>query len=501
MRLKKVISILLCTVLIFSLGACSTSTTDASYECDVVIVGSGPSGMSAAIQAADLGADVIVLEKLDVTGGMSFGTEGMFGLGSSMQKEEDLALPSINEIVKEELEYTNYKVDPLRWRDFVSASGENIDWLKSHGVEFEGVTNYMGISSFECFHWFVGHTGATMTGTLANEMETMGIEVMTGTPATELLIEDDKVVGVIASKTSTDEKIIIKSKSVILATGGFANNTELLSKKTGWDSSRIMSMPNKNVGDGYNMAIQAGGTDASSCNIPVISVLGYDALSNIGAVSWQPYLTVNENGERFISESLINEKFHALYSNAHLTQNKTFLIFDTNTVKTLQSEGPDYGMATVKSGIALDEVSNQLEEAIESNNGSVYKAETIEDLATDTGIDTENLIATIDRYNKFCDTGKDIDFNNKPNDLYPVKEGPYYALVPSVTILTSIGGFAINRDNQVISEKGEPIPGLFSAGVDSNMLYDGSYNYQLSGGLMGYNVYSGRNAAQNAIQD
>ena len=130
-----------------------------TLEADIVVVGAGPAGCGAILEALDKGATVIALEKTPQVGGMTFGTEGVFGWGSQMQKDAGVDLPTVLDIIGEELTYTNYRVDANLWRDFVSQSGDTIDWLMDHGVEFERVDTYQGASFFESFHWWPSGSG------------------------------------------------------------------------------------------------------------------------------------------------------------------------------------------------------------------------------------------------------------------------------------------------------------------------------------------------------
>ncbi len=143
-------------------------------------MGSGPSGLSAAIEASLDGASVTVVEKLDIFGGNAFGTEGMFALGSFMQKEAGIEGIPVGQIVEEELEFTNYRTDAELWKRYINASGSNVDWLIEQGVEFDEVSNYKGISAFECFHWRNDHTGSNTTARLAERARELGVTMISG---------------------------------------------------------------------------------------------------------------------------------------------------------------------------------------------------------------------------------------------------------------------------------------------------------------------------------
>lgn len=128
-----------------------------------------------------------------------------------------------------------------------------------------------------------------------------------------------------------------------------------------------------------------------------------------------------------------------------------------------------------------------------------YRGDTIEELALNMGCDPAVLQETVDRYNHFTQIGCDEDFGCDPEFLRGIGAGPYYVVHNDILIITTIGGIDINSKNQVVDANKKPIPGLYSAGVESCTLYRETYNYQLSGGMNAYNFFSGRNAVKNAL--
>ena len=108
------------------------------------------------------------------------------------------------------------------------------------------------------------------------------------------------------------------------------------------------------------------------------------------------------------------------------------------------------------------------------------------------------MASTVEHYNELCEAGQDTDYGKGSDYLYPVIEGPFYAFLQSPAIYVTIGGIDVDTDNQVVDADGTKIAHLYSAGVDCCKLYRETYNYQLSGGMIGYCIYSGRNAAQSA---
>ena len=113
-----------------------------TMDVDIVVVGSGSSGVAAAVQAAELGAKTLLLEKSTQTGGNGRLTEGMFAINSQMQKQLGVGDGvTFTDIIAAEQEFFNYRINNLLWKDMVDASGDNIDWMASHGVKFSGVVD------------------------------------------------------------------------------------------------------------------------------------------------------------------------------------------------------------------------------------------------------------------------------------------------------------------------------------------------------------------------
>ena len=473
-----------------------------TLEADIVVVGAGPAGCGAILEAFDKGATVIALEKTPQVGGMTFGTEGVFGWGSQMQKDAGVDLPTVLDIIGEELTYTNYRVDANLWRDFVSQSGDTIDWLMDHGVEFERVDTYQGASFFESFHWWPGGSGTNFGPIMTEWLDGKpGLTVLTETEGKQLVVEDGVVVGVIAQKA--DGTVIqANGKGVVVATGGFSQDKELMTELSGIDWSTSGGFVTPATGDGYRMMKEVGAANGTVCFINTMCVqtpAGTQDMVpiNIGT-NYQCLPMVNQFGERFMAEDTFAKYFAMLTLNAMTTQQKTWTLYDPNSIERLEHDHIDYGFVAYQPGDRLEGLTDQLEEFAGCDN--VKKADTIEELAEQIGADPQTLRETVDRWNGFCAAGVDEDFGVTPSILYPIsEEGPYYAVHPDRFVSASIGGIKVDRKNRVLDDAGAPIPGLCSAGVDSCCLYKETYNIQLSGGMQAYNFYSGRNSVRTIL--
>ena len=179
---------------------------DSTVDTDIVIVGAGCSGLAACVQAADGGAKVICLEAMSSAGGGAGGVEGLFAVGSSLQKEQGIEV-SVGELVRTELVQNQYRNSSLVLKDLIRTSGEDIDWLAEHGVLFGTVDNYVGFHPI--FHWFETLNGAeSYIPQMHDAAEAGGVEFVFNTHADSLVIADDgSVAGVYATK---DESSVLQ---------------------------------------------------------------------------------------------------------------------------------------------------------------------------------------------------------------------------------------------------------------------------------------------------
>lgn len=471
-------------------------------ECDIVVLGSGAGGLGAAVKAAELGARVILLEKAGALGGSTAGTEGMFGYGSKLQALNGIELPLVADLIEDELIYTNYRIDPILWKRFILASGKAADWLMDNGYEFGAIDTYNDdVSSFKCFHWWMGWEGVSMIEFLQGRAEELGVEILTETPGICLMTDNGTVTGVYGYSNKDNHYLAVKAKATIVGTGGFGSNNALIEQHTAWDMTHGSTRSN-GTGDGVVMAEDIGAQPHMSAILPRTSVEGYTVYDEIVmGICNSPLFFVNENGDRFMNEGVYVTDYMAVFVNAIISQKAAYTIVDQALIDDFSSgDGiiSDFG-GVFYVGDKLPSFQEQIEECISSGRGNAFKGETIEELAEAMGIDPAHLKETIERYNELCDKQSDEDYLKDPNYLIPVKTGPFYAVRQDPCVTNTIGGLDVNYDNAVLNTQGEVIPSLYCVGVDSCKLYKESYNYAMSGGLVSYSLYSGLNAAQHAF--
>lgn len=226
---------------------------------DFVVVGSGMAGMSGAVQAAQLGMSVVVLEKNSFLGGSTNVAEGIFGMNSRIQRDAGHAgtLPTVAELLKETQEYHHYNANTVAIQRFYEESGANIDWLADLGCPIEA--NAMpGMKDLR--HGYIGK-GAASIEALSAKADELGITILTETTGKELILDNGTVTGIYAE--DADGILQINAKAVYLATGGYAGNPEMLKKYAhiaSGDFIKDCGVPGR-TGDGIQMALAAGGKE------------------------------------------------------------------------------------------------------------------------------------------------------------------------------------------------------------------------------------------------
>lgn len=461
-------------------------------EADVVVVGAGASGVAAAVQAAELGAKTIVLEKQSVAGGNGQGTEGMFAAESSLQREKGLPPITFRQVIKSEQEFFNFRIDNLLWRDLVDASGANIDWLIENGVEFSGeVDNYNGMGKIEAFHWFKDAKGTNYINPMVESAQKQGAEVLLSTPAVDLVMDGSTVAGVYAENEGGDI-IQINAKAVILATGGYAGNADMMKERgRSLDHTVMIGQPGHD-GDGLRMAASAGAHDVSReraflCPLGSAGIDFFQPMTNI-VHHGGPVLWVNQDGVRYTNE-FCGAQVDGCYGNAVHTQKTSWAILASEQVAML-AEGAQYPA-----------LADDIEAAVQQNpDDNVFKADTIADLAKAAGLDAPTLEETVKRYNELCETGEDEDFDKDKSMMVPIATGPFYIFRQDFVYATSIGAIDTNRRMEVLTPEGETIPGLYAVGTDGCNLYRETYTISVPASCNANNLNSGRTAARNACE-
>lgn len=406
---------------------------------DVVVVGSGGAGLAAAIQAHDLGASVVVVEKMSVIGGnTNKASAGMNAAETKFQKLKGI-VDSKDLFYKETLTGGKNKNNPELLRYFVENAPDAIDWLDNNGIELSGITTTGGMSIDRTHRPASGAAvGGFLISGLQKNINRRGIEVMLDTNVTEILTENHRVVGVKVNEEDGSVQTI-KAKAVIIATGGFSANREMVEKYRP-DLKGFVTTNHKGATGSGIMILEklgAGTVDMKEIQIhPTVeqttSYLISESIRGGGAI------LVSQKGLRFVNELDTRDKVSAEI--IKLPEHYAYILFDQQ-VRNENKAVEEY-------------VSHDL----------VVQADTIKDLADKLSIDSNTLSQTVERYNQFAETKRDEDFGRTTGMRHPINKGPFYAIKIAPGVHHTMGGVTINTDTQVLDTDKHVIQGVFAAG-------------------------------------
>lgn len=477
----------------------------ADYKTQIVVIAGGPSGLSAAVQAAEDGAEVILLEKNAAVGGAANMGMGPLAIGSHIQKRQMIDL-TVEKAYKMMMEYTHYNIDGRLVKRYFEQSAETIEWLEDMGVEFEGAYKYFTKSEAT---WHIVKTdqgigpraASFMNKALYARAQELGVTVLLETPAKKILKDEEgKVCGVLATDKEGKE-IQIECQAAIICTGGAGANPEFIREQTGYKFGEDMfnfAIPG-NVGDGIRMAWEAGADKMPVRIEQAASIEGMDGLSpSISNILLQPNLLVNLDGKRVMDEEQIQNTTFLSNAASHQKNRVLFSIIDSSIAKYYMRNGVEE-ISMVRFDPDVSDFVDAVNKAEELGNTGLYKADTLEELAEKTGICAENLEETVDEYNDYCD-GYDEEFFKAQKYLRPLTKAPYYAAAIRPGGYGTVGGIRINENCECCDSDFEPVPGLYAAGADACNIYDDSYMFLLPGNSMGFAVNTGRIAGMEAVR-
>ena len=486
---------------------------------DVIVVGGGGAGLAAASSAIDQGASVVLIEKTSALGGNTLLSGGVLNAAdpewqakaavdigepeelegwmkmdvNSFPEEYRETFITLQGQIKEYLAGSkDYLFDSTELHiiqtyyygartgldgskiygnfELVKNMAENglptVNWLAEKGIEWqENVSEPVGAM------WRRGHTPTMPKGQeyaikLGKIILDSGNEYMIETAAKSLIVEDGKVVGVEAEQSNGTKVVLHANKGVILATGGFGSNTEMVQKYNNyWDSIPNDSKTTNasgSTGDGIVIA-SAIGADLTGMGfvqmMPVSDTKTGDLFTGLIPRYASNYIFVNKEGRRFVDEGAERD---ALAKAAFAqTDGIFYMIADANIA---------------------EEAKWLTDPEVEVENGRAYKADTLEELAKLIDVDPTVLSEEMEKYNSYVDSGADPEFG-KASFMQKVTTAPYYATPRSPAIHHTMGGLVIDVNTHVLAEDGSIIPGLYAAG-------------EVTGG-----VHAGNRLGGNAIAD
>ena len=480
------------------------------YTTELLVIGCGPSGISAAMSAGDLGTEVLMVDATE-----TFGGNGLWAQGGYFVETEEQKAAGVNFTVKEAYEaglyWANYLNDPLIMRKWLGECGETFRWANEHGAGLH-LLPYQKMIAHEgkplCFHSWNGNDPIGHFRSYIDNMD--NVTVMLGTKCTSLLQkEDGTVIGAKARKLDGTD-VTIHAKAVVIGCGGYIGNEEMVREAVGEDLYRYLITDTTiyNDGSGLQMAWAAGGGKRGTHLLETHGGRtglgkGMDGLPGCDLLMNLPILWVNKNGRRFMNEETIYESL--FYSNILQSQGgRAFIVFDRASVEQWMSDTIPMRMHFwdrfgKDGGYYCPAVPGFDEDfAVAQAGGMGFTGNTIEELAQAMGAAPAVLCATVERYNDAVRSGNDPEFFKTAENLkYTVERGPFYALQCNLQAQCTVGGIRINDEMQVVDEDDNPIPGLYAGGSDAGGLFAQSYSV-LAGVCISWALTSGRLEGRNA---
>ena len=482
------------------------SAEDSTVEADVVVVGAGGAGMTAAITAAGEGKSVVILESQSMVGGNSVRATGGMNAGKTVYQDENEfgesagvektlktaaekyadneTITALAKTVSEQ--WAAYQANPTGYFDSVELmeldtmiggkgindpelvetlcanSADAIDWLDEHGITLHSVSSFGG-ASVKRIHRPVNAEGKTvsvgsyMIPLLQENCEKAGVKMMLDTTATEILTDaNGAAVGVKATGAS-GETVTVNAKAVVLASGGFGANLDMVVKYKPELKGFMTTNAPGIQGQGIEMAQAIGAATVDMDQIQIhptveanTAALITEGLRGDGAI------LINEEGQRFIDEVGTRD----VVSAAEIAQTGSYswLVVDQAMV-----DASSVIQGYIKKGYTV--------------TGATY-----EELGKAMGVDAAAFAETMEKWNGYVEAKNDPDFG-RTSFANPLNTAPYYAVKVTAGVHHTMGGLKINANTEVLNEKGEVIPGLFAAG-------------EVTGGVHGANRLGG-----NAVAD
>ena len=484
---------------------------------DIVVVGAGASGVSAAIAAADKGAKVILIEKTKAIGGASNFSWAAKFVNSSVALKNGPKLDT-EKMITDWIVGNHWRVDAADVRQYFNQSGATYDWLEQKGYH----TTFLqfGQDQLHMLPAYESRQG-TLVKMLADSVEKNGGQVLTETKAQKLLTDKaGDVVGVVAAKAD-GSTVEIRAKAVIIATGGYAGDAEMVKKYSGFQGP--LGGLGQNVGEGIKMGWAAGAEVPRNFGVQMVHQTLTDATADLKKkydafeasyplmLSYLPsVMNVGPSGARFRDEaavltpdssaitSVYNGPYHVvIVSKSQLDALETSGMHGIKAAS-LPAMPPEFYLA-FKDRFTLDQPWKEASKVLDTmvSDGQGYKGSTPAELAKNAGLDVATFTQEFANYEAAAKAGVDDEFGKAPSYLVPMGQGPYYAIVAKVNNLGSVGGLSVNKSFQVLNSKRAAIKGLYAVGLDSEGVLFGDAYTGMGDGL-GYAFTSGRLAGAYA---
>jgi succinate dehydrogenase/fumarate reductase flavoprotein subunit len=507
---------------------------DAEETCDVLVIGLGLAGVAAAREAVEAGKSVIVAEKQAKETYSVVIMAGDFGVvGSQIQKDLGIEWAPKTDIVNQLQKDMTYRTNPVLLNYWYDHSGVDFDWFVE-GADFEVLPSTAANKSTDkefyirpkCFPPLAGYDWKTeyypyFHGTITTNPNMQwacnntrdiaiakGAKVLYDARGDQLITENGAVVGAYL-KSSSGSYTKVNAGAVILATGDFGNNLEMRNHYVPWTMEFDSWYPEFdpegvacNTGDGQLMGIWAGGEMELGPLAPMTHHMG-------GPLGVNAFLQLNLEGKRFMNEDIPGQNIADQLSRQ--PGKESWQLFDSKWPEQLLTQPTGHGYVnyfvpddqiadyeTVLAGFGLGYTTRAMVEEAEG----LLKADSIEDLAVQMGLDPAVVQAEVDRYNELCAKGSDEDFGKDQRRLYPLAEAPFFAYkFGSAGMLVQMGGLVTDLDLHVLAPDNTPIPGLFAAGNNMGGRFVVEYPVTVAGISLATSLCFGRLAGKNAAAE
>lgn len=491
-----------------------------TFSAEVIVVGAGMAGMCCATSAAEQGVNVIVVDA--GTKPISRGGSNQ-AIGTKYQREMgvDYTPKDALDHVKIEQLAGFYTMDKMKWSRWLQHSGESMDWMidkmTSRGLKVNLEPPYADpdgtLAAPPSVHNFwndenpIGvFQGAPLCAQAYADIFTgeYGQEIHFKSKAVQLVREDDntgRVSAVIAEREDGTYAKYEGTKAIVLATGDFSKDEDMMAKYAPWayemfkdklifgedtvDYDAGMNYSGLMPGAGQKMGLWIGAAWQRVFPNPCAINGGVPGPTHAVIDNFWG-LNLNINGKRFQNENT-NFAFGAM-SLLHQPQTTGFGIWDSAYARTQEeweTLGCSYGNVTPTKPLTSEELIASWDANVEA--GSYFKADTIEELLDQLeGINKENALASIERYNRFAEQGYDEEYQVNPDILFPIGTPPFYgSKTTGSTFLCVMGGLRTNENLQICEEDDTPIEGLYCVGTMIGDFFAGTYNFGLPGQNLG----------------
>ena len=459
-------------------------------DTDIVIVGGGGAGLTAAVEATQAGSSVVVVEKNGFVGGNTILCGGIYNAPDPELQEPAGIEDSEDLFYTQTYEAGDEVANPELVKVLTSQADDGLEWLKSIGMEFRDDIGQGAGSLHPRTHTAVKPNGTGFIDAFMENLDESGnAQILTETTAEHIIMEDGKAAGIKAKNYDGSDLTIHAKQGVIVTTGGFAKNPEMVveykneEKWPNLDEKTISTNLDSIKGDGITMGEEVGAdlVDMDQMQFLYLGIPDRGPITGVLDLQAEKVLFVNNEGERFVREDgrrdviskAIFDQPDGTYWMVHSSD-----VLDFDTAKTVEQE--------------------DFKKVVEEGKYGWVQADTLEELAEKMDVPYENLKKSFDDYNKSFDDKVEEDEFGRTLFTYPMKEGPYAAVPRTPALHHTMGGLKIDEGAHVLDKDGNPIPGLFAAGEVTGGIHGAN---RVGGNAVVDLVVFGRIAGQNAAAE